>query len=245
MHFTRFWSIVEKHHDIQNPSSPEKLDHLVDLMQLQPHHHVLDVGCGRGWLLSRIAMRTGAKGTGIEINPWFCDVARQRAHDVGVADCITIIQSDAHDVQLPAHSFDAVCCIGATFALGGLLNTVSFARRIAKPGAPIIIGDIFRYDAQLPPALAEYGFVPTLAELVDIVRGDVEPHEMLVSTLDEWDRYETRKWQTARSWIVDNANDPEHADFVLRVAKMRHDYLHIERAAVGWAMIMTFNTDHK
>lgn len=241
MHFTRFWSIVEEHHDIQNPSSPAKFDHLIDLAQLQPQHHVLDIGCGRGWLLNRIAARTGAQGTGIEINPWFCHTAQQRAVDAGVASSITIIQSDAREVQLPPHAFDAVFCVGATFALGGLVNAVAFARTVAKPGAPIIIGDIFRYDAQSPTSLAEYGFVPTLAELVDIVRGDNEPYELLVSTLEEWDRYEAKKWQTARTWIINNTHDPEHAEFVAQVAKMRHDYLHIERPAIGWAMVMTHN----
>lgn len=243
MHFTRFWSIVEQYHDIQNPSSPAKLDHLIDLANLHPHHHILDIGSGRGWLLNRIATHTGAKGTGIEINPWFCHTAQQRAKESGVAERITIIEADATTIQFAPHTFDAVFCVGATFALGGIHNTVAFARTVAKPGAPIVIGDIFRYDAAPPPSLADYGFVPTLAELVDIVRGDSEPHEMLVSTLDEWDRYETKKWQTARTWIINNPDDPEHADFVAQVAKMRHDYLHRERHAIGWAIIMA-HTSH-
>lgn len=242
MHFTRFWSIVEEHHDIQNPSSPAKFDHLIDLAQLEPQHHVLDIGCGRGWLLNRIATRTGAQGTGIEINPWFCQTAQQRAIDAGVAHRITIIQSDAREVQHSPHAFDAVFCVGATFALGGLINAVTIARTVAKPGAPIIIGDIFRYDAQSSESLTEYGFVPTLAELVDIVRGQNEPYELLVSTLEEWDRYETKKWQTARSWLINNPHDPEHAELVAQVAKMRHDYLNIERPAIGWALVMTHNT---
>lgn len=244
MHFTRFWSIVEQYHDIQNPSSPAKLDHLINLANLQPHQHVLDIGSGRGWLLNRIATRTGAKGTGIEINPWFCQTAQQRAIDSGVAERITIIEADASTIQLPPHTFDAVFCVGATFALGGLHNAVAFARSVAKPGAPIVIGDIFRYDAQPQPSLADYGFVPTLAELVDIVRGDGEPYEMLVSTLEEWDHYESKKWQTAREWLINNPDDPEHADLITQVATMRHDYLHRERSAIGWAMVMSHNTTH-
>lgn len=239
MHFTRFWAIVEHHHDIQNPSSPNKLDHLIDLANLQPHHHILDIGSGRGWLLNRIATRTGAKGTGIEINPWFCQTAQQRVVDSGVAERITIIEADASTVELGPQSFDAVFCVGATFALGGLFNAVAFARTVAKPGAPIIIGDIFRYQTQSPPELADYGFVPTLAELVDIVRGDSEPYEMIVSTLEEWDQYETKKWQTARTWLVNHTDDPEYEDLATQVAKMRHDYLHQQRPAIGWAMVMT------
>ncbi|MFZ9857090.1 MAG: SAM-dependent methyltransferase [Roseiflexaceae bacterium] len=242
MHFTRFWSIVEAHHDIQNPSSPTKLDHLIDLAELHAHHHVLDIGSGRGWLLNRIATRTGAQGTGIEINPWFCQTAQQHAHAAGNAERITIIESDATTVTFAPHSFDAVFCIGATFALGGLINTINFARNVAKKDAPIIIGDIFRYATELPPTLVDYGFVPSLAELVDIVRGNNEPHEMMVSTLEEWDHYETKKWQSARTWLINNPDDPDHTNLSVAVAKMRHDYLHRERDAIGWAMIMTYNS---
>ncbi len=239
MHFTRFWSIVEQHHDIQNPSSPEKLDHLIDLLSLNAQHHVLDIGCGKGWLLNRIAMRTSARGTGVEINPWFCQDALLRSQLHHVADQITIIESDAHAVEFDQHTFDAVFCIGATFARGGLDATLAFARHVAKPGAPIIIGDIFRYH-ELPSHMADYGFVPTLGELVDSIRGDHEPFEMLVSTLEEWDRYETKKWQSAHAWLIANPDDPEHADLVTEVAKMRHNYLHLERGTIGWAIIMTF-----
>lgn len=240
MHFTRFWSIVEQHHDIQNPSSPAKLDYLIDLLHLQAHHSVLDIGCGKGWLLNRIATRTGAQGTGVEINPWFCQAAKDRARAHSVSHQITIIEADAHTISFDANTFDAVWCIGATFALGGLESTVAFARRVAKPGAPIIIGDIFRLH-DLPDSMADYGFVPSLGQLIDIIRGDTEPYEMIVSTDEEWDRYETKKWQTAREWLMTHPDDPEYAELVDQVAKMRHDYLHRERHTIGWAMVMVYN----
>lgn len=240
MHFTRFWSIVEHHHDIQNPASPAKLNHVIDLLNLQPHHHILDIGCGKGWFLNRIATLTGAFGTGVEINPWFCQIARHHAHIHNIADRITIIEADAHAVTFAQDTFDAVVCIGATFALGGLESTVTFARHVAKPGAPIVIGDIFRYR-DLPSHMAEYGYVPTLAELVDHVRANSEPFEMLVATHEEWDRYETKKWQNAREWLHNNPDDPEYADLVAHVAKMRSDYLHYERDTIGWAIVMTYN----
>lgn len=242
MHFTRFWSIVEQHHDIQNPSSPDKLDHLIDLLHLRPHHHVLDIGCGRGWLINRIASRTGAHTTGIEINPWFCRFAQQRAQDLDVAHLITIIESDARAVTFAPHSFDAVLCVGATFARGGLAQTLAFARSVAKPGAPIVISDIFRYHENPPGTTPHAEDVPTLASLVDIIRGNDEPYELMVSSHEEWDRYETKKWQAAREWLATHADDPEHASFAAQVTKMRHDYLHVERNTIGWALVMAFAT---
>ncbi|MBM4412121.1 MAG: class I SAM-dependent methyltransferase [Chloroflexi bacterium] len=244
MHFTRFWSIVEQHHDIQNPSSPDKLDHVIDLLHLQPHQRVLDIGCGCGWLINRIASRTGAHTTGIEINPWFCRVAHQHAHDLDVAHLTTIIESDAHAVTFAPQTFDAVLCVGATFARGGLAQTLAFARTVAKPGAPIVIGDIFRYHETPPDIAHNLRDIPTLAELVDIIRGDDEPYELMVSTHEEWDRYETKKWQAARAWLATHTDDPEHASFAAQVTTMRHDYLHIERNTIGWTLVMAFATAH-
>ncbi|MFN7470476.1 MAG: hypothetical protein ACK5S9_02335, partial [Roseiflexaceae bacterium] len=102
----------------------------------------------------------------------------------------------------------------------------------------IAVGDIFRLTDTLPAALDELGPVPTLAGLVDQIRGDHEPLEMLVAPLEDWDRYETRKWQAAQQWIAANPTDPEHADLVAAVATMRHDYLHYERPHIGWAIVV-------
>jgi cyclopropane fatty-acyl-phospholipid synthase-like methyltransferase len=241
MHFTRFWSIVEANHDIQNPSTPQKLDYLIDSLQLTNTLSVLDVGCGKGWLLTRMAERCGITGTGIEINPWFCQAAVARAQRASVADRITIIESDAKAVELPAHHYDAAVCIGATFALGGLENCLQSLRHTVKPGCLIAVGDIFRYADQAPAEIAEYGDVPTLTELVDRVRGKHEPLNMIVANADDWDMYETRKWRAAHDWLARHASDPEHTELQQQFTQMRHSYLTVERTHIGWAIIVARN----
>lgn len=238
MHFTRFWSIVEATHDISNPCTPQKLDRLIDLMGFHADQHILDIGSGRGWLDIRIAERTGARITAIEINPWFNEVARLRAQRAGVHERIDIIEADGRTVTLTDQTYDAGLCIGASFAVGGLAPLLDTFRRVVKPGGLIAVGDIFRITDTLPAALDELGPVPTLAGLVDQIRGDHEPLEMLVATLEDWDRYETRKWQAAQQWIAANPTDPEHDDLVTGVATMRHDYLHYERPHIGWAIVV-------
>ena len=238
MHFTRFWSIVEANHDISNPVTAQKLDHLIDIMQFRADQHVLDMGSGRGWLATRIAERTGARVTGVEINPWFNATARLRAQRAGVSDQISIIESNGADVSYaPAH-YDAAVCIGASFAVGGLVPLLETFRRTVKPGGLIAVGDIFRLTDQLPPALAELEPLPDLAGLVDQISGVHAPIEMLVAQPDEWDRYETRKWQAGNAWLAANPNDPEYAEFQSRFTAMRTDYLRYERPHIGWAIIV-------
>jgi len=238
MHFTRFWSIVESTHDISNPCTPQTLDHLIDQMAFRSEQHILDIGSGRGWLDTRIAERTGAHITAVEVNPWFNEVARLRAQRAGVHEHITIVESDARAVSLADAHYDAGLCIGASFALGGLEPLLDTFRRVIKPGGLIAVGDIFRTTDTLPPELADLGPVPPLAQLVDQIRGTHEPIDLLVASPQDWDRYETRKWRAGQHWISANPNDPELDQFRTAFTKMRHDYLHLERPHIGWAIVV-------
>ncbi len=241
MHFTRFWSIVEANHDIQNPSTPYKLDKLIETLQLQAGQHVLDVGCGKGWLLTRMAERSGITGTGVEINPWFVREAIARTQRAGVADAVTVVESDAKQFSYADRHYDAAVCIGATFALGGLDHCLATLRRCVKPGGMIAVGDIFRYHEQLPAELSEYDAVPTLAELVERIRGSAPALGLWVATMDDWDNYESMKWRAAHAWTTRHADDPEFTDFQQMVASMRDDYLTKERPHIGWAIVTTIN----
>ena len=42
------WDIVERDHEIQNPTSPEKIRLLGDYLRLTGESRVLDVACGKG-----------------------------------------------------------------------------------------------------------------------------------------------------------------------------------------------------
>ncbi|MEY2845125.1 MAG: hypothetical protein RL076_671 [Chloroflexota bacterium] len=239
MDFRRYYSIVESTHTIQNPTSPQKMDRLIDALQLTNHHHVLDIGCGKGWLLTRMAERCGIRGTGVEINPWFCTAAHARAQMAGVADRISIIESDARNMLLADAQYDVAVCIGATFALGDLATCLATMRRVVKPGGYIAVGDIYRYDHA--PIIAQWQTVPDLPTLVDQVRGTQEPHELITASVEEWDMYYARQWRAAQQWQKSNADDPEYAAFCQRATQSRDDYLRYERPYIGWAIVVAVN----
>jgi len=69
MHFTKFFSVVERDLEILNPTSHEKLMLLADYCSVREGDRVLDVGSGKGYMLRRWAERFGIEGTGLEINP--------------------------------------------------------------------------------------------------------------------------------------------------------------------------------
>jgi cyclopropane fatty-acyl-phospholipid synthase-like methyltransferase len=83
MHFTKFFSVVERNLEILNPISPEKLMLLADYCGVRDGDRVLDVGSGKGYMLREWAKRWMIEGTGLEINPSFVAQARSRASAEG------------------------------------------------------------------------------------------------------------------------------------------------------------------
>jgi ubiquinone/menaquinone biosynthesis C-methylase UbiE len=69
---------------------------------------ILDVGTGTGRAAIALAKR-GAFVTGVDASAEMLDVARRRARDAG-AD-VTFVRGDAHALEFPDRSFDAVVCL--------------------------------------------------------------------------------------------------------------------------------------
>ena len=69
---------------------------------------VLDVGTGTGRAAIALAQR-GAVVTGVDASAEMLAVARRRAEESGAP--VTFLQGDAHALDLPDQSFDAVVCL--------------------------------------------------------------------------------------------------------------------------------------
>ena len=56
----KYSAIGHRDHDYCNPVAAAKIERMLDLMPLEAHSRVLDLGCGRGELALRIIERFGA-----------------------------------------------------------------------------------------------------------------------------------------------------------------------------------------
>ena len=70
-----------------------------------PQGRVLDVGCGTGFLLERLAER-GFSGVGIDLSPESVEHARSRLAEIGAADRLTAVVGSAYEP--PAGPFDLI-----------------------------------------------------------------------------------------------------------------------------------------
>ena len=69
---------------------------------------ILDVGTGTGRAAIALARR-GALVTGVDASAEMLHVAERRAHEAGAA--VTFVRGDAHGLDFPDRSFDAVVCL--------------------------------------------------------------------------------------------------------------------------------------
>ena len=78
MEIWKFYDITHREHVVCNPTSEEKLARLVELVRLRPDSRVVDIACGKGEFLIRLAEAYGVRGLGVDLSPFFIAAAEKR-----------------------------------------------------------------------------------------------------------------------------------------------------------------------
>ncbi len=89
-------------------ASAKKYDVLIDSLGLTSDHHLLEIGTGWGGMAIRAAERTGCRVTTTTISQAQLGVARGRVVEAGLADRITLLDSDWRDLN---GQFDRVASV--------------------------------------------------------------------------------------------------------------------------------------
>jgi arsenite methyltransferase len=125
---------------------------ILDGLHLRGDEQVLDVGCGRGAVLTAVARRlTTGRITGIDL--WSThdqsgnarDVTLQNASREGVRDRVDIETGDMRTLPFADGAFDLVVSSLAIHNIHGSedrASAISQAWRVLKPGGRIVIADI-------------------------------------------------------------------------------------------------------
>ena len=243
MHFTKFFSVVERDLEILNPTSHEKLMLLAEYCSVREGDRVLDVGSGKGYMLRRWAERFGIEGTGVEINPSFVAQARSRASEEGVGEALTFVEGDAKDFVADPEGYDVVACIGAPFAIGSFEEAVGWMLGVLKPSGVLAVGDVFLRAPLAEGAAGREGVdledFRTLEESGAVLEGrGLAIDGLIAASEDDWDRYASASWRAARSWAAANPDDPDRAEILSLTDGYRKRHLRFTRPHLGWAMFV-------
>ncbi len=243
MDMWKFFDITHQNHVLCNPMSLEKLDQLITVLPLKPGARVLDIATGKGEFLIRLAERyPHITGTGVDLSPYFvADVRRKHQERVPEARLQLLEMDGARYVPETLESFGLVSCLGASWIFGGHRGTLDALRKMAAQDSWIVVGE--PYWRREPER--EY------LEAIESARDDFGTHDQnaqagrefglelvytLVSSQDDWDRYEGLQWFAAEAWASDHLDDPDVETVLKRVREGKNAYLKWGRETLGWAI---------
>ncbi|PSL56706.1 methyltransferase family protein [Saccharothrix carnea] len=101
---------------------------LLDALDLHPDHVALDIGCGPGTDLPRMAERAG-EVIGVDVDPVMVEEARRRTSHLRV----DVREGDAHELPLPVRSVDRARIDRVLHQVADPAEALAELRRVLRP----------------------------------------------------------------------------------------------------------------
>ena len=244
MDIWKFFDITHRDHLLCNPLNAAKIDEMIGLLQLPPKAHVLELAAGKGEFLIRLIERYGATAVAVDISPYCIRDFTQKLVQRTPAAEVQLLEMDGANYQpQPDEQFDLAVCLGASWMFDGHTGTLAALKKMVKPGGLLLVGEPFWKQAPDPAYLETADFQPdTFGRHVDnVTSGEALGLSLLhsiVSSADDWDRYEGLQWQAAVRYGQEHPDDPDVPDLQQQVAEQKLAYLRWGRETLGWALYL-------
>jgi ubiquinone/menaquinone biosynthesis C-methylase UbiE len=163
---------------------------MVDALGLEPHHRVLEVGCGTGRDSYRIARRLGPKGELFlqDLSPNMVHTCaermRQRRDELQFRCKVELCVSNATYLPFPSGHFDALFHFGGFNEFSDHRRTCEEFARVVKPGGIVLFG-----DESVAPWLRGSEF-----DRIVTTNNPLFRHRLPIDTLPEGARDVTVRW---------------------------------------------------
>jgi cyclopropane-fatty-acyl-phospholipid synthase len=188
----------------------DKKAHILAKLAVEPHHKVLDIGCGWGGMALYIHAKTGAEVLGITLSEEQLKIARERATAAGVADKVRFELIDYRHVT---GRFDRIVSVGM-YEHVGPAHFETYAAKcrslLTEQGVMLLhtigrIGPRRSTDKWTTKYIFPGGYIPTLSEISEaaekahLITADVETLRLHYAyTLEHW----LRRTQAHKAEIV-------------------------------------------
>ena len=238
----KYYDVRHKKHLICNPMNKEKFERLCRFLTLKHGTQVLDIACGKGEFLIRLAELYDISGVGVDLSPYCIrDCVEKQRKRVPNSD-IRFVEMDGANYK-PEFSvlFDLAMCIGASWVYGGYIGTIRALKSMTKPDGLVVVGEVFWLkepsEEYLKVSGTKKGEFGTHQSNVRIGEGEgLTCIYTLVSDLNDWDHYESFKWSNVYDFVKANPDDKDIPELLKRTKKEKDIYLRWERDTLGWAI---------
>jgi SAM-dependent methyltransferase len=224
------------------PLSAERATRLAgELAALQPLT-VLDLGCGWGELLLRIAAAS-PQTRAIGVDAHRPDIVRGRANAAarGLESRVTFKDGAAAEHLEPA---DVLLSIGAYQAFGAVADALRVFQDTVKPGGRVLFGAEFWERPPTPDRLqnmwpgTKEEDCTDLAGLVDeAVAAGFRPLRIETATTGEWDEFESGLAAELEEWLLSHPGHPQTGEIRARLDEQRSIWLRGHRGVMGFAYL--------
>lgn len=178
------------------PIRPKRMEDIFDLVSLSSGARALDVGCGRGEILARLAERFESSVVGVDRSEAAIKLAR---HELRTRAPKADVELKAIDVAEfnPGLAFDIVSWVGGPYVGESFESTLAALCSWTAPGGYVLVGHGF-WEHEPPVAYLEASGIDKaeFGEHFDTMKRGREAGLTLlyssVSTRDEWDQFEGR-----------------------------------------------------
>lgn len=152
--------------------------YLASKLNLQPHHKVLDVGCGVGGPAREIARHTGVNVVGLNFNEYQIQRAARYTVEEGLESQVSFVKGDFMKMDFKPNSFDGAYSIEATSYAPSLKGVYSEIFKALKPGGILAVYELIMTDEyndgdpdhrRLRSGLEQGMGVPAVAKISDAI----------------------------------------------------------------------------
>jgi SAM-dependent methyltransferase len=227
----KFYDIIHRRHTVMNPANEDRLERLYDLLELKRGARVIDIGCGKGGMLIRLAEKYHVKGVGVDKSPYCIREADEHKRKRVPRTNLKFLEMDGAQYKIEnGESSDVAMCIGATWIYGGYRNTIKAIAEMTEPFGFVMVGEPF-WRRNPPQEYLKSGELS--ADSFDTHHGNVATGEA-----EDWDMYEALHWYAAAEYAFTNPQDPDLEELSALVSKDRESYLRWGRETLGWAIYL-------
>lgn len=215
-----------------SPGRPEDAFALLARLELPLGVRVLDIGCGRAFVLARLAAERGAVITGVDRSSAALTLARRQLASEAPAAAATWIDRDLAEVDFDAGTFELILAIGAPHRDDRLDSTFRTYARWLAPDGHLLMGDGF-WVAPPPAAYLEAtgltaGSLPTrTGYLESAASGGFRRIAGRTASRADWTRFEGALLRNHEAYARSRPADPDRVAMIegkrrWHAAQIRH-----------------------